>query len=126
MSEKVRVDKWLWAARCFKHRNDATEACKGGHVEVNGAVVKPARKVGPGDRVQALTPGGLRILEVVAVAEKRGPASVAVTLYTDHSPPPPESRWQRHERTGARPTKRDRRRIEAEFGRRGWMDEPGD
>ncbi len=115
---KVRVDKWLWAARAFKHRSDATEACKGGHVEVNGQVVKPARKVGPGDRVQASTPGGLRILEVVAVADKRGPASVAQTLYTDHSPPPPERRWEK--RIGGRPTKRDRRRLDAERGLRGW------
>ncbi len=126
MSDKVRVDKWLWAARCFKHRNDATTACKGGHVEVNGQVSKPARKVGPGDRVQALTPGGLRVLEIVAVAERRGPAAVAQTLYTDHSPPPPERRWERIERTGARPTKRDRRRLQAEFGRRGWTPESGD
>jgi ribosome-associated heat shock protein Hsp15 len=126
VSAKVRVDKWLWAARCFKHRSEATEACKSGHVEVNGAVAKPSRKVGAEDRVQAQTPGGLRILEIIGVAEKRGPASEAQALYTDHSPPPPEHRWERHERTGARPTKRNRRRIEAEFGRRGGFDDNGD
>ncbi len=126
MSEKVRLDKWLWAARCFKHRSEATEACKGGHVKVNGNVAKPARSVGPGDRVEALTPGGLRVLEVVALAERRGPAAVAQTLYTDHSPPPPERRWDRHQRVGGRPTKRDRRRLEAERGRGHWPDEQGD
>jgi ribosome-associated heat shock protein Hsp15 len=126
MNAKVRVDKWLWAARCYKHRTEATTACKGGHVQVNGLVAKPARQVGPGDRVQALTPGGLRVLEVVGVAERRGPASVAQALYVDHSPPPPESRWERIERGGSRPTKRDRRRIEAHFGRRAWSDDSGD
>lgn len=126
MSDKVRVDKWLWAARCYKHRSEATEACRGGHVSVNDRIAKPAQQVGPGDRVQALTPGGLKILEIVDVAEKRGPAPTAQALYLDHSPPPPERRWDRLERTGGRPTKRDRRKLHAEFGEGGWSAGDGD
>jgi len=120
----VRVDKWLWAARCFKTRSQATKACSDGLVSVNGEEVKASAKVKAGDSVRAMCPGRrLRILEVVALAEKRGPASVAEQLYVDHSPPPPE-RSSKHgdsgmqvERGGGRPTKRDRRRYNS---MKGW------
>ena len=85
----VRIDKWLWAARLFKHRTDATKACAGGHVRLNDQPVKASKGVRIGDTVQARTPGGLRIVIVEALLDKRGPASVAQTLYDDRSPPPP-------------------------------------
>ncbi len=112
--DKVRVDKWLWAARCFKHRNEATQACKGGHVKVNGDVAKAARMVAIGDEVDARTPGGRRVLEVAGLAEKRGPAAVARTLYVDHTPELPKdmTAFERRERGLGRPTKRERRRME--------------
>ena len=54
--ESVRVDQWLWAVRLFKTRSESTEACRAGHVRVNGAPVKPATKVRVGDRVTARGP----------------------------------------------------------------------
>jgi ribosome-associated heat shock protein Hsp15 len=120
--DKVRVDKWLWAARMYKTRSMATDACSGGHVLVNGEPAKPSRSVVVGDSVHARTPGGLRELEVVALGDKRGPAKVAQTLYIDHTPPPPPTlpgdptfdRGSRKGRKGARPTKKERRKLNRE------------
>ena len=123
--DKVRIDKWLWAARMYKTRSMATDACTGGHVLLNGEPSKSSRTVSPGDRVEARTPGGVRELEVVALGDKRGPAKVAQTLYIDHTPPPPPpipgditfDRGSHKGRKGSRPTKRDRRRLKKD---RGW------
>lgn len=128
--ERVRIDKWLWAARFFKTRGAATEAVLGGRIEVNGERVKPAKEIAVGDAV-AVRVGEVRWSVVVsALADKRGSASVAAGLYDER----PESLAAReHQRLarqlsrplgadlGARPTKRDRRRIEAlrERSRRG-------
>jgi len=119
---QVRVDRWLWAARLFKTRGAATEAAVGGRVHVNGTRVKPAKEIRAGDRLDVTLGGARRELVVLAVAEKRGPASVAATLYEET----PESLARRErlavERRvarplgadlGARPTKRDRRRLDA-------------
>ena len=120
--DAVRVDKWLWAARFFKTRSAATEAVGGGRVHVNGARVKPSRDVQVGDRIE-LQLGQLEwAVDVRALSDKRGPASVAAGLYEET----PESRVAREQRSlelrlsrplgadlGARPTKQDRRRIEA-------------
>ncbi len=109
----VRIDKWLWAARLYKTRSLAAKACAAGHVKIAGESVKPARMVRPGDRIEAVTAGGLRIVEVRQIAEKRGPAASARALYDDHSPPPPPRDYvepfARRERGAGRPTKRDRR-----------------
>ncbi len=118
----MRVDRWLWAARLFKTRGAATEAAVGGRVHVNGTRVKPAKEIRAGDRLDVTVGGARRELVVLAVAEKRGPASVAATLYEET----PESLARRErlavERRvarplgadlGARPTKRDRRRLDA-------------
>ena len=75
-------------ARMFKTRTLATSAAKAGHVKINGNVAKSSTKVKSGDNVIALTPGGKRILEVIALAELRGPATFAQTLYVDHTPEP--------------------------------------
>jgi ribosome-associated heat shock protein Hsp15 len=120
--ESVRIDKWLWAARFFKTRGDATDAVAGGLVHVEGQRVKPARDVRVGETLE-IRRGEQRWTVVVrGIADKRGPASVAQTLYeeTDESR---EAREQhalarRYSRPlgadlGARPTKQARRRIEA-------------
>jgi len=122
----VRLDKWLWAARCFKTRSKATAACERADVQVDGRAAKASQRVRPGMRVQVQTPGGLRILEVVALAERRASATIAQTLFVDHSPPPPdrdpvqrigESAPVFLRKQGAgRPTKRDRRRLARERG----------
>jgi ribosome-associated heat shock protein Hsp15 len=110
----LRIDKWLWAARLFKHRVEATRACAGGHVKLNEHNAKASKLVKVGDQIQARTPGGLRIVVVDALSDKRGPASVAQALYTDHSPPPPpRDPVQRifREPGAGRPTKRERRKM---------------
>jgi ribosome-associated heat shock protein Hsp15 len=120
--ERVRVDKWLWSARFFKTRGAATEAVLGGHVQVNGARVKPAREVALGDRLE-IRRGQQRWTVVVrALAERRGPASVATTLYEETAESAAERERSAAERRLARPlgadlserpTKRDRRRLDA-------------
>ena len=110
--DSVRIDKWLWAARCFKTRSRATTACGAGHARVNGEVVKASAKVSCGVMVEVHTPGGRRVLEVVALAERRGTVAAAEALYIDHTPPEPEREpdlFSRDQGLG-RPTKRERRR----------------
>lgn len=115
--EVVRVDRWLWAVRLYKTRSEATDACRGGHVKVNGTPAKAATTVRVGDRVVAYAHDRERILEVVQLIDKRVGASVAATCMVDHSPPPPprEERlaplFDRGPGTG-RPTKRDRRALD--------------
>jgi ribosome-associated heat shock protein Hsp15 len=122
-SSSVRVDKWLWAARLFKSRSAASEACDAGHVKVAGRTAKPSRALRRGERVLCQTPGGLRILEVVELADKRGPAAFARTLYVDHSPPRPprgeEPILELRAKGAGRPTKRDRRLTDRLRRRRG-------
>ena len=117
----IRIDKWLWAARAFKTRSLATDACDGGKVDVNGDAAKPAKPVRAGDRVEITTPVGRRILKVAALSERRGPAPVARALYEDLTPPaPPRVRQPKppYRAPGAgRPSKRERRDIDR---LRGW------
>jgi ribosome-associated heat shock protein Hsp15 len=112
----TRVDSWLWAVRMTPTRSVATDACRGGHVRVNGSPAKAATPVRVGDRVEARLAGRPRVLEVVRLLDKRVGAPVAVECYVDHSPPPPPrnetSPTFRRERGTGRPTKRDRRQID--------------
>ena len=120
--ERVRIDKWLWAARFFKTRGAATEAVVGGHVQVNGARVKPARDVVVGDRLEITKAQERWTVEVAGLADRRGPASVAQSLYEETPESAAERQKRRDERRLARPigadlserpTKRDRRRLDA-------------
>ena len=112
----VRVDQWLWAVRLFKTRSESTDACKAGHVRVNGAPAKPASKVHVGDRVTARAHQRERDFEVVALIEKRVSAPLAAECLVDHSPPPPAKEERtpvfRRDAGAGRPTKRDRRRMD--------------
>jgi ribosome-associated heat shock protein Hsp15 len=113
-SPSVRIDRWLGAARIFKSRTIAQEACTGGHVRVNGQAVRASHAVRVGDEVRASAPRGELVLEIVALAEKRLAADKARELYLDHSPPPPprEPRFAPRERGAGRPTKVERRAID--------------
>jgi ribosome-associated heat shock protein Hsp15 len=117
----VRADVWVWSVRLFASRSAASAACKGGQVHVNGRRAKPSQPVHVGDRVEATTPGGPRVVEVRRVLSKRVGASVAVECYTDHTPPPPprEERlaMPRRDRGAGRPTKRERREMDRFRGR---------
>lgn len=119
MPDNVRLDKWLWAARFFKTRSQAAEACQAGHVKLDGDALKPARDVRIGETLEVLTPGGKKIVAVLAVSDQRGAAAIARTLYNDLTPPePPTPRVFRDAGTG-RPTKRDRRLLDRLVGEDG-------
>ena len=81
--DRLRLDKWLWAARFFKTRSLATEAVAGGKVEVNGERAKPAKALKEGDEVRLRLGPYEHILIVRELSERRGPASVAQTLYEE-------------------------------------------
>lgn len=83
LGEKVRIDKWLWAARFFKTRSIASVAVSGGKVHINDMRVKPARAVNVGDRLTIHRGNDEYIVDVLGLAERRGPAKVAVTLYQE-------------------------------------------
>ena len=110
----VRIDVWLSAARVFKSRTQAREACLGGLVKLNDSSVKPSQDVKVGDEIRAQAPRGLFICKVVATAEKRLAPPLARALYDDQSPPPPpKEQWMpRRERGAGRPTKADRRALD--------------
>ena len=119
---RVRIDKWLWAARFFKTRSLAAEAVAAGKVDVNEERVKPAKLIQLGDSVSVRLGPYLHVVHVRGISERRGPASVAATLYEETA----ESSAARaklaeqlrmapaafvYEEKG-RPTKRDRREID--------------
>jgi ribosome-associated heat shock protein Hsp15 len=120
--ELVRIDKWLWAARFFKTRSLATEAVLAGHVQVNGVRVKPSKDVRVTDQVEVRIGTVTWSVEVTGLNDKRGSATVARTLYSETL----ESAKAREEQAlqrrlarplgadlGERPTKQDRRRLDA-------------
>jgi ribosome-associated heat shock protein Hsp15 len=126
-AERIRVDRWLWAARLVKTRALAADAVKAGRVKVNGVAAKPSKEVGAGDRLELRT-GPVRMHVLVhGVAPRRGPASEAAKLYeeTEESRDARERHAQERRLArqdggeGGRPTKRDRRRIEKVRGKRG-------
>ena len=117
--DKLRIDKWLWAARFFKTRSLACDEIDKGRVQLNGVAVKPSREVKPGDSIQLRSGPVSRSVTVLAISDQRGPAPVAALLYQET----PESlllRQQAAEQrrlapepalalTQGRPTKRERR-----------------
>jgi len=124
---RVRVDKWLWAARFFKTRALASRACELGRIESNGQPAKASREVRAGDLLRVKNDSGDFQVHVLVLSEMRGPAAVAQTLYreTEQSR---ELRLKLAEERKAmappfevlpagRPSKRDRRRIDRLRGR---------
>jgi ribosome-associated heat shock protein Hsp15 len=119
---RVRIDKWLWAARFFKTRSLAADAIGGGKVEVNGERVKPAKLIQAGDEVRIRLGPYEHIVVVRGLSERRGPATVAATLY-EETAASVATRAKHAEQLRmapaafvyeekGRPTKRDRREIE--------------
>lgn len=118
-SDKLRIDKWLWAARFFKTRSIAVDAVENGKVMVNGMRVKPAKAIGIGDMLE-IRAGKFRYeVEVLGLSNRRGGAPEAQKLYRETA----DSRTQREALIAqlraqpqpafkGRPTKRDRRAIE--------------
>ena len=112
MSGAQRIDKWLWHARFFKTRTLAAKVAGAG-LRINGAKTdKPSATVKPGDTLTFPKDRHIRLIKVLALAERRGPAPEAQALYEDLDPPQPrEPALEQREAGAGRPTKRDRRAI---------------
>ncbi len=116
---KLRLDKWLWYARFFKSRTLAAEAVTGGKVRVNRQPVrKPGFGVRPGDVLTFAQHRHVRVIEVLALGIRRGPAPEAQGLYRDLDPPQPRApaptpATPRREAGAGRPTKKERRAIDS-------------
>lgn len=126
---RVRIDKWLWAARFFKTRSLAARACELGRIECNGQPAKPAREVHAGDSLRIRNDGGEFHVEVLLLSDLRGPATVAQTLYREtEASREARTRLAAERKANAqfetaregRPTKRDRRELERLRGRRSY------
>lgn len=130
--ERMRIDKWLWAARFYKTRSLATEEIDKHRVQINGQIAKPAREVKPGDRV-ALRQGAVtRTVLVRGLSAQRGPAPMAQQLYEETPESLAAQAAARDERRFARepalsieqgrPTKRERRQLDSarRHGGDGW------
>lgn len=122
MADKIRLDKWLWAARFYKTRSLAAQEVGKSRVQVNGQSAKPAREVGPGDLITLHKDSPSMQVHVRGVSPVRGPAPVARLLY-EETPESVAAREQAaemrrlapepaHDLTAGRPTKRDRRLID--------------
>ncbi len=121
--DAVRIDKWIWAARFFKTRGLAAEAVLAGHVQLNHARVKPAKDVRVGDELEIRIGTTKWTVVVEGLSDKRGPAKVAQELYRETEASRTAREREALERKlatppigadlGARPTKQDRRRLDA-------------
>jgi ribosome-associated heat shock protein Hsp15 len=124
--DSVRLDKWLWAARFFKTRALASDACDIGRIESNGHRAKPARDVRLGDKLRVTNEAGTFEIEVLQITEVRGSAAVAQGLYRESVQSRAAREKVAEERklmlaaggmTEGRPSKRDRRDINKLRGR---------
>ena len=118
--EELRIDKYLWSIRVYKTRTDATDACKGGKVRVNGADTKPSKSVKVGDVIVARKGAGTYTYKVLELIDKRQGAKL-VPRYAENLTPqeeldklraPVETFFLKRDRGAGRPTKKDRRQME--------------
>ena len=114
----IRADKWLWYARFFKTRTLASKVCASGQLRLSGSLVAKAhQKVKVGDVLTFPQGRHIRVIKVIALGSRRGPASEAKELYEDLKPPTAETRLPRDTRVAprdagsGRPTKKDRRAL---------------
>lgn len=120
--DSMRIDKWLWAARLFKTRREAAEACQAGKVKLNGRSLKPGRTVKIGDELQVTRRMYKQLLQITGLSERRFSHKIAVTLFNDITPLEDieqahlaqklDGAFYRDRRKAGRPTKRDRRALQ--------------
>ena len=118
---EVRIDKYLWSIRVFKTRSEATDACKGGKIRVNGADTKPSKMVKVGDTIVARKGAVTYIYKVLELIDKRQGAKLVPNYAENLTPPeelaklraPIETFFLKRDRGAGRPTKKDRRQMEA-------------
>ena len=118
---EVRIDKYLWSIRVFKTRSDATDACKGGKVRLNGADIKPSRNVSPGDTITVRKGAVTYTYRVLELIDKRQGAQL-VPKYAENLTPqeeldklkaPVETFFLKRDRGSGRPTKKERRQMDS-------------
>lgn len=132
MSEEARIDKWLWAARIFKTRSVAADACKNGRVTVGGTNVKPSRMVKVGDTVSVRKPPVTYSFKILQAIEQRVGARLIPQVYENVTPPDQYELLEMTRISGfvdrargtGRPTKKERRSLDAFIGPslEGWDD----
>ena len=113
--ERHRIDHWLKLVCLVKHREEAAEACRGGHVKINGQRVKPSAALKEGDLVEFLQGERFRKVEVVVLPDSQLSKESGRTAYVDHSPVEerqPMAAAAFRDRGAGRPTKKERREIE--------------
>ena len=121
MADSIRIDKYIWAIRCFKTRSEATEACKGNKVQIGGQPVKPSREVKIGDIIQVRKGPVQYTYKVLQLAENRMGAQLVPDFAENLTPEselarlkaPVETFFVRRERGTGRPTKKERRELDA-------------
>lgn len=120
MAEETRIDKYLWAIRAYKTRADATDACKGNKVHINGIDVKPSRSVKPGDIITVRKNDVTYTYKVLEPVEKRQGAKL-VSQFAENLTPqeeldklnrPVETFFLKRDRGTGRPTKKERREMD--------------
>ena len=118
--EEVRIDKYLWAIRVYKTRSEATDACNGGKVRLNGVDPKPSKAVRPGDMIVIRKGAVTYTYKVLALVDKRQGAKL-VPQYAENLTPneemdklhaPVETFFLKRDRGAGRPTKKDRRQMD--------------
>ena len=118
--EEFRIDNYIWEIRVYKTRTDATDACKGGKVRINGADTKPSKLVKPGDMIVARKGAVTYTYKVIQLIDKRQGAKLVPNYAENLTPPeelaklraPVETFFLKRDRGAGRPTKKDRRQME--------------
>lgn len=120
--DKVRIDKWLWSVRIFKTRTQATDACKSGHVRIEGDPAKPSSTLTGNETLQVKKSGFNLEFKVLKLIEKRVSAAIASECYEDLTPPAELTKYEDwfvgkkgvefREKGIGRPTKRERRDLD--------------
>jgi ribosome-associated heat shock protein Hsp15 len=134
MSDSVRLDKFVWAIRCYKTRSEATDACNGNKVQLNGAPAKPSKAVKVGDTVSVRKGVALYTFKVLQIAEQRMGAQKVPEFAENLTPQseidklraPHETFFVRRDRGAGRPTKKDRREMDAIWDGNDFSSDPFD
>lgn len=120
MNSEARIDKWLWAARVYKTRTLASDACKNGRITINGALAKPSRTVKVGDQVGVKKSPITYMFRVLQAIEKRVGAKLLPEVFENITPPEQYELLEMNQISGfidrargtGRPTKKDRRALD--------------
>ena len=134
MGGETRIDKYLWAIRVFKTRTDATDACKGGKIRINGADAKPSKTVKPADVITARKGAVTYTYKVLVPIDKRQGARLVPQFAENMTPQeelaklkaPVETFFLKRDRGAGRPTKKDRRQMESLWDSLSFDDVPAD